>query len=325
MKFPNIFNKNKNLEETTVNQEESNSIQLNEEENVTIGTKIKIIAALLIVGFATTIAYWVQEPGQMKADVLSADSNTQVSESSSSDLNEEANSEKMTSVNTPSNPDERESSTESVDSTKDLSTIGSTMETRMVKADSTSKTQEVSIIDFAFTPSDLKVEKGTTVIWTNKDSVVHNVTSTNFKSSNLNPGESFTYTFSDSGEFDYSCSLHPQMTGKITVMKASADLIDLAIQSSKQTDLSAEKEEINSTDVTNNVELSNASQTSDREESSSVLSTSTKTDSLHGSAATQNTKDSQKLAKSGPEDFIYYVLFIGILLFTGRKSLFQSK
>jgi plastocyanin len=38
-----------------------------------------------------------------------------------------------------------------------------------------------------------------------------------FKSAPLDTGESFTYTFKDAGTFEYFCSLHPRMTGKVVV------------------------------------------------------------------------------------------------------------
>jgi plastocyanin len=78
------------------------------------------------------------------------------------------------------------------------------------------------IIDgFAFYPAVLTVPKGTTVTWTNKYPVAHrvssNVTSPNFTSPSLSTGASFTWTFPDSGNFTYYCSLHPTMNGTIVV------------------------------------------------------------------------------------------------------------
>lgn len=79
-----------------------------------------------------------------------------------------------------------------------------------------------------FKPSTLKVEEGTTVKWTNKDSTLHTVTSgtsnedeqgTLFDSSFLSGGKSFEYTFKKAGAFKYFCTLHPFMKGKIVVSK----------------------------------------------------------------------------------------------------------
>ena len=77
----------------------------------------------------------------------------------------------------------------------------------------------VEISGFAFVPSTLTVPVGTTVIWTNKDSVTHTVTSNDnlFNSGNLANGATFQYTFTQKGTFDYHCSIHPSMTAKVIV------------------------------------------------------------------------------------------------------------
>jgi plastocyanin len=76
-----------------------------------------------------------------------------------------------------------------------------------------------------YTPSYLIVSRGTTVIWTNNDSSPHTVTSglpstgptLDFDSGILTAGQTFSYGFGKSGDFDYYCTLHPFMTGKIAV------------------------------------------------------------------------------------------------------------
>lgn len=77
----------------------------------------------------------------------------------------------------------------------------------------------VTIADMAFSPSSLTVKKGTTVTWTNKDNVVHTVTANDhsFESGNLASGKSFSHAFNAAGTFSYKCTLHPSMTGTITV------------------------------------------------------------------------------------------------------------
>ncbi len=58
-----------------------------------------------------------------------------------------------------------------------------------------------------------------TVTWTNYDNVVHTVTSTNkaFDSGNINAGETFTYTFTAAGTYDYYCVYHPWMKATVIV------------------------------------------------------------------------------------------------------------
>ena len=77
----------------------------------------------------------------------------------------------------------------------------------------------VSISNFAFSPSNLTVTIGTTVTWTNKDSVAHTVTGANgaFNSGTMAPGATFSQAFNTAGVYNYSCSVHPYMTGTVTV------------------------------------------------------------------------------------------------------------
>ena len=75
----------------------------------------------------------------------------------------------------------------------------------------------VNIQNFAFNPGTLTVKKGTTITWNNNDSAQHQIKSTTFNSSQLSKGQSFSFTFNDTGTFDYSCAIHPSMLGKIIV------------------------------------------------------------------------------------------------------------
>ncbi len=81
------------------------------------------------------------------------------------------------------------------------------------------KTAAVDVDNFKFSVATLDVATGTTVTWTNHDDVPHTVVSTTklFKSAPLDTGESFSYTFKEAGTFEYFCSLHPHMTGKVVV------------------------------------------------------------------------------------------------------------
>ena len=80
-------------------------------------------------------------------------------------------------------------------------------------------TNMIDISGFAFSPSTLTVKVGTTVTWTNKDSVDHTITSdTNvFDSGNMGSGDTFSYTFTTAGTFVYHCTVHPSMIGTIIV------------------------------------------------------------------------------------------------------------
>lgn len=82
-------------------------------------------------------------------------------------------------------------------------------------------TDKVSIADMAFSPADITVKAGTTVTWTNNDSVAHTVTENDGKdgpgSSPISPGKSYNFTFKKAGIYDYICSIHTEMTGSVTV------------------------------------------------------------------------------------------------------------
>ncbi len=78
--------------------------------------------------------------------------------------------------------------------------------------------------DRCYIPSIITVEKGKEVTWVNEDSAFHSVTSgfydaptDFFDSGYLDPFESFTVVFNENGEYDYFCTLHPWMDGKVIV------------------------------------------------------------------------------------------------------------
>jgi plastocyanin len=84
-----------------------------------------------------------------------------------------------------------------------------------------SSTNSVEIKNFAFGPTPLTVSVGTTVTWTNNDTTTHTVTSTSgptsFDSGNLAQGSTFSYTFNQTGTYDYICTIHPDMHGRVIV------------------------------------------------------------------------------------------------------------
>src|SRR5688572_25868617 len=82
----------------------------------------------------------------------------------------------------------------------------------------TPKSYTVEINAMQFQPSELRVQKGDTVVFLNKDMVVHDVTeekSKSWGSSPLSTGQSFSLVASESA--DYYCTIHPVMKGKILV------------------------------------------------------------------------------------------------------------
>jgi plastocyanin len=74
-----------------------------------------------------------------------------------------------------------------------------------------------------FIPSEIAVVPGTTVTWVNKEDMVHTVVDANkgFRSKFITKDTSFSFTFVTAGEYDYLCSIHPNMKGKVIVKPAS--------------------------------------------------------------------------------------------------------
>jgi plastocyanin len=77
---------------------------------------------------------------------------------------------------------------------------------------------EIRIMNFAFEPSSATIKQGGTVTWINEDSAAHTVVADTFRSQSLSKGQSFSHTFSNVGTFSYQCSIHPSMTGTVTVV-----------------------------------------------------------------------------------------------------------
>ena len=81
----------------------------------------------------------------------------------------------------------------------------------------TPKKDTVVIEQMVFTPAELTVHKGDTIVFINKDILAHDVTEKDSKwaSPKLNMEDSWTKVADDS--FEYFCSIHVVMTGKVNV------------------------------------------------------------------------------------------------------------
>jgi plastocyanin len=101
----------------------------------------------------------------------------------------------------------------------------------------------MTIKGFQFTPATLEIATGTTVTWTNEDTVPHTVTTgtapptfpplpsgaspTPFpslssgdgkvNSGRIEPAAAFSFTFNETGTFNYFCAVHPAMKATLTV------------------------------------------------------------------------------------------------------------
>jgi plastocyanin len=75
-----------------------------------------------------------------------------------------------------------------------------------------------------YSPSTITVVIGVnnTVQWVNNDTAPHTVTATDhsFDSGNLNPSDTWSYTFTKPGSYTYVCTYHPWMKGTVVVLSA---------------------------------------------------------------------------------------------------------
>ena len=80
---------------------------------------------------------------------------------------------------------------------------------------------DIEMSGFAFNPKELTVKVGTTVTWTNKDNVGHDVKAADgsWGSDTLTNGQTFSKVFDKEGTYAYVCTFHPGMTGTIIVTK----------------------------------------------------------------------------------------------------------
>jgi len=101
----------------------------------------------------------------------------------------------------------------------------STTATETTATDTTAGTagakNEITIEGNSFKPDNLTIKVGDTVTWINKDSYNHTVKAKTgeFDSGNMASGAKFSFTFDKEGTYDYICSIHTFMTGKIVVTK----------------------------------------------------------------------------------------------------------
>jgi plastocyanin len=75
----------------------------------------------------------------------------------------------------------------------------------------------VTIENFAFSPTPLRVKAGTAVTVANQDHTAHTLTADDgaFDTSNLDGGAKATITVTSPGTYAYHCDIHNYMTGKI--------------------------------------------------------------------------------------------------------------
>jgi plastocyanin len=82
-------------------------------------------------------------------------------------------------------------------------------------------TDTVVMRESEFRPNHATVAAGTAVTWRNDDDFEHDVTfSGGPASGTLRGGEAWERTFDEAGTFDYECTIHPGMVGRVTVTES---------------------------------------------------------------------------------------------------------
>jgi plastocyanin len=98
--------------------------------------------------------------------------------------------------------------------------VGSVLAAGVLFVHAADSSNTVSIDNFTFTPKALTVKAGTTVTWTNHDDIPHGIASSDNafkKSAALDTDDSYSFTFTAPGTYQYFCYIHPHMAGTIVV------------------------------------------------------------------------------------------------------------
>ncbi|GIS92258.1 MAG: hypothetical protein CM1200mP21_05530 [Candidatus Poseidoniales archaeon] len=85
-------------------------------------------------------------------------------------------------------------------------------------------THNINIGSSGFSPSNLTIDAGDTVVWTNTDNTDHTATDDSgaFDSFPITPGGTFSFTFTSADTYNYSC-LFQQFTGQIIVISSGSN------------------------------------------------------------------------------------------------------
>jgi plastocyanin len=82
---------------------------------------------------------------------------------------------------------------------------------------------QITIKGFAFNPNQPSVVKGATITWTNDDGTTHTVTSgvpgslSGKFDQRVEAGKTFSFTFTETGTYEFFCNIHNSMRGTVTV------------------------------------------------------------------------------------------------------------
>ena len=100
-----------------------------------------------------------------------------------------------------------------------IATLNPAVRGQIVQAATAAKEAKVSIANFEFLPPEITISPGDSVIWTNDDGAPHGLQYNDGQAGTdlLLPGAGFSRRFDRPGTYDYNCSVHPYMTGRVVV------------------------------------------------------------------------------------------------------------
>jgi len=94
------------------------------------------------------------------------------------------------------------------------------------------KTVAVDARNNQFSPPEIEILAGTTVTWTNRDTVSHNIqkfvdgadfgAAFGVQAGAFGPGATYSFTFKKLGDFRYTCTIHTLMDGTVHVVAPRA-------------------------------------------------------------------------------------------------------
>jgi plastocyanin len=104
----------------------------------------------------------------------------------------------------------------------------------VVAAPASTATQSVAITKGGFNPKTANIVQGDTVTWTNSDTANHQIVSDKGLGSSavLKPGESFSFTFNNAGDFPYHDGLNTKLKGTVRVKAAPAPPASVSLAAS---------------------------------------------------------------------------------------------
>lgn len=81
-------------------------------------------------------------------------------------------------------------------------------------------TVDVEMRDFLYIPAEITIREADTIVWKNVDVEAHTITSGDWDSGVIEPGQSYSKKFDSAGTYDLRCVFHPTMVCRVNVTKS---------------------------------------------------------------------------------------------------------